>query len=136
MEQSRARPFTYGFPNYFLSATRSSNQDTENWAPRRGLLAGTEKRQIRVEVFETCFTWGNSGNTCTNTQMAAACALYVAGSIPCQVTLSHNHKLCFPASPQFLLKDLSLPCSSSGEDKPWHLGPGDRLGSCPKFCCI
>lgn len=85
----QSKTFANGFLNDFLGATRSSKQDNENWAPRRGLWQWQKKeRQIRVEVFETCFPWGNSG-TVLHSDGSCIC-LCVVGSIPCQVTLSHD----------------------------------------------
>lgn len=112
MEQSRARPFTNGFLNDFLGATSSSIQDTENWAPRRGLLAVTEKRKTNKSGgFWNIFSLGELWRQLYKHSEGSCMCSYAVGSTACQVTLSHDRKLCYPASPQFLLKDLP-PCLS------------------------
>lgn len=132
-EPSGAGPFTNGFLNDCLGPTRSSNEDTKNWAPRRWswLLAGIERRKERKDKQNgafwnishgRCFPWGNPDNSCTNTQITAVCALYLVGSVPCWVPYSHAHGLCYPASPQLLLNDIPLPCSSSRDNVPGHSG--------------
>lgn len=137
MEQFRARPFTNGCLNDFLGSTRLPIQDTENWAPRRGLLAVTEKRKTNKSGgFWSMFSLEELWKQLYKHSDGSYMCPYVLGLIPCQVTLSHDRKLCYPASPQFLLKDLPLPCSSRGDNKPWYSEPGPRLRSCPKFCCI
>lgn len=114
-EQSGAGPFTNGFLNDCLGPTRSSNEDTKNWAPRRWswLLAGIERRKEKKDKqngafwnisHRRCFPWGNSDNSCTNTQ-DNSCVCAVSGGLssllgpiqPCPwALLPSSYSMTFP----------------------------------------